>query len=43
MIEIGEKIENITADMGNKTKTLVTKSKDKVTEVVIGADLEKEA
>lgn len=32
--KIGEKIGNITADMGNKTKTLVTKSKDKVTEVI---------
>lgn len=31
---IGEKIENITADMSNKTKKMVTKSKDKVTAVI---------
>lgn len=32
--KIGERIENVTADMGNKTKTLVTNSKDKVTAVI---------
>lgn len=32
--KIGEKIENITADVGNKTKALLTKSKDKVTAVI---------
>lgn len=32
--KIGEKIKNITDDMRNKTKTMATKSKDKVTAVI---------
>lgn len=38
--KIGEKLGNITGDMGTKTKTLVTKSKNGETEVIKGVDNE---